>query len=127
MYSGYLWKQGKIRRSWKLRYFIFCGDFQLKYYTSSALENYKGAANLSPSNVVSVDIDRSLSNNVDHHDNNNNNNNIDEAYPFVILCKNRTWKFRARTARERQQWVEMLRSVVMLSKIQYIFCIIYSI
>ena len=111
IYSGFLWKCGKIVKNWKLRYFIFCGDYQLRYYTSSALENLKGTADLSPSNVVSVDIDRS----VNAHDDNNININPDggNGYPFVILCKNRTWKFRARTARERQQWVEMLRSVVM--------------
>ena len=88
------------------RYFIFSGDFQLRYFTSSALERCKGSADLTPSNVVSVDIDRTTT--ADEH----------EGFGFVILCKDRTWKFRARTARERQQWVEMLRSVVMLSTAQ---------
>ena len=53
--------------------------------------------------MVSVDIDRTPT--VDEP----------EGFGFLILCKDRTWKFRARTARERQQWVDMLRSVVMLS------------
>eukprot|EP01083_Nonionella_stella_P140405 430520_1 len=104
IYSGYLWKCGKIVKNWKLRYFIFCDDYQLKYYTSSDLETYKGSADLTPSNVVSVDIDRSLT--ID----------LVNGYPFVILCKNRTWKFRARTARERQQWVQMIAQVVIEAK-----------
>ena len=111
IYSGHLWKCGKIVKNWKLRYFMLCGDNQLRYYTSSDLETYKGTADLSPSNVVSVDIDLDPI-----HDETDGSN----YYPFVILCKHRTWKLRARTAHERHQWVEALRSVVMLSTIHLI-------
>ncbi len=92
------------------RYFIFSGDFQLRYFTSSALDQYKGSADLTPSNVVSVDIENEVASTED----------VAAGFGFVILCKDRRWKFRARTARERQQWVDMLRSVVMLSLSTYI-------
>ncbi len=109
IYSGYLWKCGKIVKNWKLRYFVFCSDNQLRYYTSSALENCKGIADLSADNVLSVDIDRNHSDSVVSVEGG-------IGYPFIIFCKNRTWKFRARTARERQQWLKMLRAAVQNSE-----------
>ena len=57
-------------------------------------------------NVVSVDIDRIPT------------TDDPAGFGFVILGKDRMWKFRARTDRERQQWVEMMRSVVLLKDVE---------
>eukprot|EP01084_Bolivina_argentea_P099078 178106_1 len=34
LYEGYLYKKGKLNKSWKKRYFILCRDRKLKYYST---------------------------------------------------------------------------------------------
>ena len=106
LWGGYLWKEGKIFHSWRLRYFILTGDFRMRYYTES-LSTFRGTVNMKRSNfqgVIIPDPPKKAKTNL--------NPDGSVGFPFNIKCKDRTWKFRARTGEERDAWVKFISRII---------------
>lgn len=88
--EGYLTKLGRIRKSWRVRWFILRNQ-TLSYYRTK--QHRKPLGTLNMSHAISVDMDSSKQ----------------KDFCFRIIMPSRTWYFLGNSVEDSQQWVELLR------------------
>ncbi|CAI8038949.1 Dual adapter for phosphotyrosine and 3-phosphotyrosine and 3-phosphoinositide [Geodia barretti] len=88
--EGYLTKQGRIRKTWRVRWFILRNQ-NLSYYRTK--QHKKPLGTLDLTEAISVDLDTSK----------------DKEFCFRIIMPSRTWYFLGNSVEDSQQWVELLR------------------
>ena len=88
--EGYLTKQGRIRKNWRVRWFILRNQY-LSYYRTKQHKKPLGTLNLTE--AISVDLD----------------NSKDKEFCFRVIMPSRTWYFLGNSVEDSQQWVELLR------------------
>lgn len=88
--EGYLTKQGRIRKNWRVRWFILRNQY-LSYYRTK--QHRKPLGMLDLTEAISVDLDSSK----------------DKDFCFRIIMPSRTWYFLGNSVEDSQQWVELLR------------------
>ena len=88
--EGYLTKQGRIRKNWRVRWFILRNQY-LSYYRTK--QHRKPLGTLDLTDAISVDLDSSK----------------DKDFCFRIIMPSRTWYFLGNSVEDSQQWVELLR------------------
>jgi dual adaptor for phosphotyrosine/3-phosphotyrosine/3-phosphoinositide len=88
--EGYLTKLGRIRKTWRVRWFILRNQY-LSYYRTKQHRKPLGTLNLTE--AISVDLD----------------NSKQKEFCFRIIMPSRTWYFLGNSVEDSQQWVELLR------------------
>ena len=88
--EGYLTKQGRIRKTWRIRWFILRNQF-LSYYRTK--QHRKPLGTLDLTDAISVDLD----------------NSKEKEFCFRVIMPSRTWYFLGNSVEDSQQWVELLR------------------
>ena len=88
--EGYLTKQGRIRKSWRVRWFVLRNQF-LSYYRTKQHKKPLGMLDLT--RALSVEFD----------------NTKHKEFCFRIVLPGRTWYFLGNSVEDCQQWVELLR------------------
>lgn len=88
--EGYLTKQGRIVKSWRVRWFILRNQY-LSYYRTKQHKKPLGTLNLT--RAISVDLD----------------NSKQKDFCFRVIMPSRTWYFLANSVEDCQQWIELLR------------------
>lgn len=88
--EGYLTKLGRIRKSWRVRWFILRNQY-LSYYRTKHHQKPIGTLNLT--RAISVDFDSTKH----------------KEFCFRIIMPSRTWYFLGNSVEDCQQWVELLR------------------
>ena len=88
--EGYLTKQGRIRKNWRVRWFILRNQY-LSYYRTKQHKKPLGTLNLME--AISVDLD----------------NSKQKEFCFRVIMPSRTWYFLGNSIEDSQQWVELLR------------------
>lgn len=89
--EGYLTKQGRIRKSWRVRWFILRNQY-LSYYRTKQHRRP----------LHTIDLTEAISVNVD--------NTKRKEFCFHIIMPSRTWYFLGNSVEDSQQWVELLRT-----------------
>ena len=89
--EGYLTKQGRIRKTWKVRWFILRNQY-LSYYRTKQHKTPIGTLNLT--RAISIDLD----------------NTKQKDFCFRVIMPSRTWYFLGNSVEDCQQWVELLRT-----------------
>jgi dual adaptor for phosphotyrosine/3-phosphotyrosine/3-phosphoinositide len=88
--EGYLTKLGRIRKSWRIRWFILRNQY-LSYYRTKQHKTPIGTINLT--RAISVDLDDTKQ----------------KDFCFRIIMPSRTWYFLGNSLDDSQQWVDLLR------------------
>ena len=88
--EGYLTKLGRIRKTWRVRWFILRNQF-LSYYKTKQHRRPFGTLDLTE--AISVDMDDTK----------------EKEFCFRIIMPSRTWYFLGNSLEDSQQWVELLR------------------
>ena len=89
--EGYLTKQGRIRKSWRVRWFVL-RNYHLSYYKTKQSQKPISMLNLLEAS------------NVDYDDTKH------KEFCFRLEFNKRTYYFYANSIEDREQWVELLRS-----------------
>lgn len=93
--SGYMWKLGRVRRSWKYRYFVLRGNM-IKYYTDNSQTKLRGTFEIIPGETI-VYIPRQF----EKHK---------TKFPFVIRTHDRTLLCCLETRNALLEWCRILQA-----------------
>lgn len=91
--EGYLTKQGRIRKSWRVRWFVLRNQ-QLSYYKAKQSERPIAVLNLTNAKEVRYDDSKR------------------KDFCFRLVFPHRTYFLYANSSEDCEQWVELLRSKV---------------
>ena len=102
--QGYIEKRGaELLSAWKKRYIVlYKNNSIIEYYTDDSKKQLKGKINILPYNLAKKYNPKEAVH--------SNLNNV--KYGFDIECKNRTWKFRCKNDKIKQDWIDAIRKCI---------------